>query len=324
MNPGDQLRKSKIIGKWVVIAEERAKRPLEGGKQTCPFCPGNEHLTPPAILAYVQGPTGIERKEDGDERVKGWLVRCFENLYPAFKPPTLGKLSRGGAVGHHEVVVESPRHDEHPHRASKEQLMLALKAIFTRMQELYSMDYVKYVAFFRNHGRSAGASILHPHSQLIALPFIPQRLREEFKVFRKAWHKEECPLCHIEVEGEVFYDRGGYVAMFPKAGLSPYEFWLLPKRHEPSPLTLNDEELVNLAEALRHTLSCLAKMLNDPPYNLWLHASPRVEGYEYFHWHIEVRPRISIHAGFEQGFEVYINTVSPERAAEEFRKALES
>ncbi|RLF15857.1 MAG: hypothetical protein DRJ97_02800 [Thermoprotei archaeon] len=306
-----RLRRDKVLGRWVVVAEERAKRPIGGGKETCPFCPGHEHLTPPAILALTKhGDRVVEERDEGDSRVKDWLVRCFENLYPAFKPPSEAPRVKGLATGRHEVLVETPIHDEHPHVARLEQLKLALKALLLRMEQLSSEDYVEYVAVFRNYGRLAGASIPHPHTQIVALPFIPDVVKLELKSF-----KAKCPICSRS-DKLTFYDDGEFVAFLPRTGVSPYEFWLAPRTHEP---TLSSLNLEGLARALRSTLSSLAKVLDDPPYNMWLHVAPIKESPSHYHWHFEVRPKVTIQAGLEQGFWVYVNPTPPEKAARRLR-----
>jgi len=294
-----------LLARPVVLAERRAKRPHPTGVQDCPFCPGREGDTPPAKLVYVVKQSGVLELSDREaSRVQGWAVRCFDNLYPIV-PPELGG---------HEVVVETPLHDEHPHKARVEQLALALKAALSRMNALYACG-ASYVALFRNHGREAGASIPHPHTQLVALPFIPRSILSELEAF-----KQGCPLCRGL--GEPFLEDGGFIAAVPEAPLQPYEFRLYPRAHEPSPLSLSDEELVELARALKRALAALAEALNDPPYNLWLHAAPPSEGWEAYHWHIEVRPRLSVHAGLEQGFEVYVCSKPPSEVVGELKAAL--
>lgn len=308
-----ELRRDPVVDRAVIIAKARGKRPKDfvmpkarEEKRACPFCPGNERMTPPAHLVYTMGEEGPVEAEEG----KDWLVRCFDNLFPALTPEE--------GRGHHEVIVESPFHDEHIQRARMEQVRLVVKAYMSRLEELYKKDYVKYVLIFRNYGLEAGASLSHAHSQLIATPFIPTVLREEVEAFR-----DGCPFCRLigmEREGgRVFYESVRFVAFCPYASRIPFEFWIAPKRHSPSLTELKEEGAREFAEALRETLGAMSELLGDPPYNYWIHVAPK--GMD-FHWHVEVLPKTSIWAGFELGSDVYINTMPPETAAKLMREVV--
>ena len=194
----NEVRKDYLLDRWVVVATSRCRRPTDFVKpkqQTkpgeCPMCPGNEHMTPPATLIYLKSSKGIRKtKDSGDSRHKNWLVRVVPNLFPAYTPPEDTSTSRNTtdpnlipAIGHHEVIIESPKHDEHPADSSLPQLVLVANAYIDRLRELSAKPYVRYVSIFRNHGLEAGASLSHAHSQIIATPFIPgilisNRMRE--------------------------------------------------------------------------------------------------------------------------------------------------
>ncbi|MCX8205077.1 MAG: hypothetical protein N3H31_05450 [Candidatus Nezhaarchaeota archaeon] len=295
-----------LLARQVIIARQRLKRPLGAEATDCPFCPGREFSTPPAKLVYVVEAGAVKELRDQEgSRVQGWAVRCFDNLYPIITP------GQGGA---HEVVVETPLHDEQLHRARVEQLALALRATLARAAKMY-VEGARYVAIFRNYGREAGASIPHPHTQLVALPFIPSTVLKELETFRR-----RCPLCHDA--GEVFLESGGFKALVPKAPLQSYELMVHPVQHEPTPLSLDSSRVEGLARALREALGALVEVAGDTPHNLWVHAAPPLEGWRDYHWHVEVRPRVNVHAGLELGFEVFVCPKPPGEVAEELRSAL--
>jgi len=200
----NELRKDYLLDRWVVIATERSRRPTDFAKKkrekakagVCPLCPGNEHMTPPAVLVYLKSGRKIRKaKDENGFRHKNWVIRCVPNLYPAFTPPKQKTSKKGtakheglaAAVGHHEVLVESPRHNEHPADAKIQQLTYVINAYRDRLKELASKPYVKYVSIFRNHGLEAGASLSHAHSQIIATPFVPSLVQKELKASRKFW-----------------------------------------------------------------------------------------------------------------------------------------
>ena len=337
------LRKDYLLDRWVVIAPRRRRRPSDfrrekdretGRRLACPFCPGNEHLTPPASLIYLLKNGKLEKTKDSDKvRRKGWIIRCIPNLYPAFSLPKAESESQRSecehtcmkAFGHHEVLIESPDHDEHPSVARVSQLIYVINALKDRVAFFLTREYVKYVSIFRNYGASAGASLSHTHTQLIAIPMIPKILEEE-RAASKRYYEENgrCIFCDIlnrELKSERFiWDNGKFIVFAPWASLNPFEFWIFPKRHHQSILELTKDEVKSLAEALRVSLGGLKSLLNDPPYNLGFHMMPD----KHYHWHIEVYPKLAVWAGFEKSTGMYINTVPPEEAAENLRKAFEN
>ncbi|MEM2272889.1 MAG: DUF4921 family protein [Candidatus Bathyarchaeia archaeon] len=338
----NELRKDYIIDRWVVIATQRRGRPSdfiercpeERRDATCPFCPGNEHLTPPASLVYLIDNNGKIRKDkDKDsERHKNWIVRCFPNLYPAFSPervsaeskPEEHRYARLGALGYHEVLVESPNHDEHPGVARVGQLIHVISALKDRASFFVTKDFVKYVSIFRNHGASAGASLSHAHMQIIAMPIVPKIVLEEFVVSKRYYeNNNKCIFCSIISEERgterFIYENNDFIVFAPWASINPFEFWIFPKKHQSSILDLKENETRSFAEVLRLSLGGLKNLLNDPPYNLGFHMMLE----EHYHWHVEVYPRLSIWAGFEKSTGVYINVVPPEEAAKYLRESFD-
>lgn len=342
--PFNEVRKDYLLDRWVVIATERSRRPTDFAKNerpqaktaVCPMCPGNEHMTPPAILVYVKKGKSIKKDKDKNGfRHKNWLIRCVPNLYPAFAPPkeelckrqTKKNACLADAIGHHEVLIESPNHDEHPAVAKIPQLVHVINGYVDRLRELSAKPYVKYVSIFRNHGLEAGASLSHAHSQIIATPFIPKTVEEELKASKKFWKQtKKCIFCDIlkkEKAGpRLILENSSFTAFAPYASVNPMEFWIIPKKHTTSLLDLSQTEVKTLAETLKTCLNGLKQLVNDPPYNYGFHIALNKDARDYYHWHLEVYPKLAIWAGFEKSTGIYINTVTPETAAETLRKTI--
>jgi len=336
----NEMRKDYLLDRWVVIATSRSRRPTDFVKpkqQTktgeCPMCPGNEHMTPPANLVYIKSDNKIKKtKDEGDSRQKNWLIRVVPNLFPAYAPPEkrvpLPKSKSANlipAIGHHEVIIESPNHDEHPANASLNQLTLVINAYNDRLHELSAKPYVRYVSIFRNHGLEAGASLSHAHSQLIATPSIPKIVKDELAEAKRFHQKNGkcvfCDIIHRERKGPRFIlENQRFTAFAPYASANPMEFWIFPTKHQSSPLAMQKGDIQAFAEILKECLCRLKILVNDPPYNYGIHLSTDKNALDYYHWHLEVYPRLAIWAGFEKSTGVYINTITPEAAAENFRK----
>lgn len=326
-----ELRKDYIVNRWVSIAVERGRRPkltgkieVEEQKISCPFCPGNEYLTPPAHLVYVKDSKGVkEVKDENSNRVKNWIIRCFSNLYPAFTRNTATRTYSpwiyGDPYGYHEVVVESPNHNDNLWNIEVKQLSLAFKAIFKRALDIQNDDKVKYVSIFKNHGAQAGASIVHPHFQIIAVTLIPDVIAEEAKKLKE----DNCTYCKVaKIEREsprYILTNKEFIVLTPWASRNPYELLILPIKHMDTPLKMNRESITALAETLTLTFKAFNKLLGNIDFNLWIHHAPK--NYD-FHWHIEVVPKTTTWAGLELSTGIFINTLPPEKAAKEFREAL--
>jgi len=341
----NELRRDYLLNRWVVIATERSRRPTDFAKQkteqaessVCPLCVGNEHMTPPAVMLYLKHDREIEKGRDHNGvRPKNWLVRVIPNLYPAFTPPQdpadqtqIMKNERFGcAIGHHEVLIESPNHDEDPADAELPQLKLLINAYIDRFREISAKPYVQYISIFRNYGKEAGASLSHAHSQMIATPTVPRIPAEEIEASKKFYDQhEKCVFCDI-IEQEtksprLILDNSHFVVFAPYASVHPLEFWILPKKHASNILDLSEAEVEAFAETLKTSLKALKTLVNDPPYNYCFHMSIDRDAEKYYHWHLEVYPRLSIWAGFEKNTGMYINTVKPETSAAELRKTLQ-
>ncbi len=345
--PYNELRKDYLLDRWVVIANERSRRPTDFAKPrleiaktaTCPMCVGNENMTPPAVMLYLKENSEIKRSQDLQvgERPKNWLVRVIPNLYPAFSSPKQPEdekqiIKNDGlweAIGHHEVIVESPNHDEDPADAEMPQLELVINAYIDRLRELSGKPYVKYVSIFRNYGLEAGASLSHAHSQVMATPMVPTTIQEEQNASRAFYEQHgKCVFCDIierEAKGpRLVSEDGDFVVLAPYASINPMEFWIIPKKHSPNILNLTASEIAAFAKNLKLSLKALKDLVNDPPYNYGIHLAINPEVQDSYHWHLEVYPKLAIWAGFEKSTGVYINTVTPETAAESLRKAIKA
>ncbi len=343
--PYNELRKDYLLDRWVVIATERSRRPTDLSKPklespkttTCPLCAGNENMTPPAVMLYQKENGETKHSQDPltGERVKNWLVRVIPNLYPAFSQPNQpedsARIVKSGylwdAIGNHEVIVESPNHDEDPADAALPQLELVIKAYVDRCRELSTKPYVKYVSVFRNHGLEAGASLSHAHSQIIATPMVPTTIREEQKASTAFYENyDKCVFCDI-IEGEakgprLISEDNDFTVLAPYASINPMEFWIMPKKHAPHILNLTSTEISAFAKTIKSSLKALKEIVNDPPYNYGIHLALNPEAQESYHWHLEVYPKLATWAGFEKSTGTYINTVTPETAADSLRKAI--
>lgn len=335
----NEIRKDYLLDRWVIIASERAKRPTDFPTrpqekvdvENCPFCPGNEQMTPPAVLLYLNSDGGTRKEKDTDgERTQNWLVRCFPNLYPALSPRKPTSLAqdelheRIDGAGAHEVLVESPRHDEHLGLGRLEQTLLVVHAYIDRLKALSRWEYV---CIFRNHGKEAGASLSHAHSQIIATPTVPSLISDELTACTtQTKESNACPYCRI-IESErntprFIYENPSFIALAPWASIYPFEFWLLPKRHQHTLLQLQEKEKRDLAQALNDCMGGLANVLSDPPYSSGFHISPSRGRREYYHWHLEVYPKLTIQAGFENNTGMFINVAPPESAAESLKESI--
>jgi UDPglucose--hexose-1-phosphate uridylyltransferase len=335
-----ELRKDPITGRWVIIATDRAKRPSdfhfsaeEKGANSCVFCAGHESETPPEVFAM---------RKIGLSNTPGWGVRVIPNMYPALRIE--GGISREGigmcdmmnGVGAHEVIIETPDHKKELSDLTEDEISNVLTAYRERILDLEKDERLKYVLIFKNKGRDAGASLQHSHSQLIATPITPKRVKEELHGAREYYnYKNRCVFCdYIKQETTLFKDRlikdeRNFVALAPFASSFPFEVWIIPKHHNPDFTAAGAGELRDFAFMLKDVLNRIKRSLGDPPFNYVLHMAPfrrPKAGYwgtidEDYHWHLEITPRMTKLAGFELGSDFYINPTPPEVAAEVLRHA---
>ena len=329
-----ELRKDPVTGRWVIISTDRSKRPsdfsrehanIKGG-EFCPFCPGNESKTPPEILAY--------RYSENGRHVGGWNLRVIPNKFPALgiegnlDRQADGMFDKMNGIGAHEVVIETPNHMETLATMPAKRVEDVLWAFRDRILDLKKDRRFKYILVFKNHGEAAGASLEHPHSQLIALPILPKQVVEELEGAKRYFtNKERCIFCdviHQELEARVRVadENQDFVTLAPYAPRFPFETWILPKRHESSFENATSNVYENLARILGSLLRKAVRVLDDPAYNLVVHSSPLQEDtHDYYHWHVELIPKLTKTAGFEWGTGFYINPTPPEEAARFLREA---
>ncbi len=328
-----QLRKDPVANRWVIVNVEKPQRefPIEPqvkSSKVCPFCPGNEFMTTAEIMV-------LGRKE-ASRSVSNWLVRVVSNKFPALRiEETTDKLAVGvydkiGGFGAHEVIIENPDHNKEMADLPVEHVELVLRAYRDRCLDLRKDPRVKYILIFKNYGMQAGASLEHPHSQLIALPVAPSRVLSEVKGAQKYYEfTDRCVFCDMISQENTEKKLGilsedGFVAIAPFASRFPFETWVLPKAHKPEFDTLTDAEIYSLAKTLRATLYRLKTALKDPAFNLMIHTLP-IQGKEMvsYHWHIEIIPQLTRVSGFELGTGFYVNPTPPEVAAEILRNCVQ-
>ncbi len=329
-----ELRRDPVLGRWIIISQERSKRPtdfiVEKAEVTggfCPLCPGNESTTPPEVYSFRH-----DRNNFPDS--SGWQVRVVPNKYPALVIE--GDLDKEGeglydkmnGIGAHEVIIESPHHDEKFAYLSLHDMSLVFQAYRNRIQDLLMDKRFQYVMIFKNHGRAAGASLEHSHSQLVALPILPRMIVSELDGALSYYnYKERCIFCDIvrqEIKGKtrVVCQNDNFISITPFAPRTPFEMWVLPKNHTSSFRKQDDSSLRSLAEVFSESLRRLDRCIPNVPYNFVLHTQPlRSDSLEYFHWHFEIVPKLTSIAGFEWGSGFYINPMPPEEAALFLREA---
>ena len=321
-----ELRLNPLTGRWVTIAAQRAERPAEftparlpveaDPERACPFCPGNEEEMPPSLEEYATDGT--------------WNVRVVPNKYPAFEGSepmlveNLGPVfTQAEASGIHEVLVLSPDHGTSWADLDDKQCGLVMAAIRDRMEDQSRQSVIRYTQAIVNAGREAGASLEHPHGQLLGIPFVPGEIAEEQRGFER--FDGSCLLCTIaEAEADLGYrvvDENDRVLLIsPFWAGSPYEMLVIPRAHGEHLAAAQPKTLVAVGRSIRNGLRRLREVAGDVAYNIVFHTAPHHHTSE-FHWHVHILPRLTSVAGFEQGTGVMINIVPPELAAEALRSA---
>lgn len=327
-----ELRQDPTTKEWVVIASERAKRPDQFRKrerteapattkeQLCVFCPGNELLTPDEIFAL---------RDSGNKNEPGWRVRVVPNKFAAFVPQESAQrrdfhhfFHAAGAFGHHEVIIESPDHNQSLPLMDEQHIQELLHTYCHRYEALRKDPRVKLVLLFRNHGPRAGTSLAHPHAQLIATSIIPLHIRQKYEVAVRHYDDTgRCIYCDVVNEEKmagkrVVLETPRFLVFHPFASQVPFETWIAPKHHNPCFARTGFEERFELASVLQRVLRALYDALDNPDFNLIVHAAPvEDEDKPYFLWHIQIYPRLTTAAGFELATGIYINTAIPEDTA---------
>jgi UDPglucose--hexose-1-phosphate uridylyltransferase len=315
---------------------ERGARPVDFKVQPsasqggiCPFCPGNEDLTPPEIMAY--------RPYGSPKNKPDWTLRVVPNKFPALRiegeldKVGIGIYDKMNGVGAHEVIIESSHHYETLSTMPMRTFQDVLWAYRERLIDLKKDKRFRYILIFKNHGAGAGSSLEHTHSQLIALPIIPQSVEIELQGAQTFYnYRDRCIFCDVlrqeQEEGKRLVINGhDFLVITPFAPHFPFETWILPKCHSSTFEEATVPQMENLARVFSETLKRLDQVLNRPPYNFILHTAP-FDGHfpathEYYHWHFEIMPILTKVAGFEWGTGFFINPTPPEEAAKFLREA---
>jgi UDPglucose--hexose-1-phosphate uridylyltransferase len=328
-----ELRKDPIVGRWVIVATERAARPSDFAAKhelppdtgNCPFDEGREAMTPSEVFAV--------RPDGSRPDSPGWVTRVVPNRFPALKVE--GDLRRQGegiydrmtGIGAHEVIVETPNHNLDLSDLDEPGFQNVVRAWTARVKDLTRDPRLKYALVFKNHGRTAGASLRHSHSQLIATPIVPQQVRDEIAGARRYWDfRERCIFCDLlsqeRTDGRrVIAENDHFVSFAPYASRFAFETCIIARRHFGSLADMSDAESAGLAGSLRDVLRRVKKLLGNPDYNFMVHNAPLGGApLDYYHFHIECMPRETAVAGFEWGSGFFINPVPPEDAARYLRE----
>jgi UDPglucose--hexose-1-phosphate uridylyltransferase len=335
-----QLRQNRATKNWVIVASERARRPdnfkghgeaetLPAHDPTCPFCTGNESQTPAEVLAV--------RKAGSKVNGPGWQLRVVPNKFAALRPH--GDLERHEAhdffrsmdgFGAHEVVIESTAHNETIANMSYRAVEQILLIYRERYLQLGEDPRHQLVTIFRNNGRRAGTSLVHPHSQLIATPIVPAQTRHVLEEAMRYYDDRGiCVYCdmieeELRAEKRIIMDTEDYVVLEPFASRMPFETWILPKRHNASFGNISAARAKKGARVLRKVLGTMHRLLGDFDYNYVICTAPFKDANEsYYHWHIEILPRLSPPAGFELGSGIYITVALPEETAKYLARAVQ-
>ena len=325
-----ELRQNPLNKEWVIIATERARRPHELAKkmdkikrlpsysESCPFCPGNEHLAPPETARIAR---------DGK-----WQVRVVPNKFAALsKEGELFRRASGlkrfvSGVGIHEVIVETPDHSQTTALLEEGNAERIIQSYHERYLTISNDQRIDLITIFKNHGAAAGSSLEHPHSQVIATPIISPEIRRRMEDALRFYDEEgECLFCRVMAEEmadriRMVQETEHFVAFIPYASLSPFAMWIFPRRHMASFGQIHPEEICDLAQILQGILARLYYGLGNPDYNYVIRSSPSENRYSrFYHWYLSLIPRLTKVAGFELGSGMYINGTLPEANAEFLR-----
>ena len=331
-----ETRKDRITKQWVAFAPTRSERPhrtttnassdapdAEAPVEGCPFCPGHEEMLP-SVLWELDDASG-----------RPWCTRAVPNKFPALTPgasppapPASPLYCSQQSRGQQEVIIDTPAHHRTPAHFSPDEMDGLLQTYLARYRAVREGGDDLLPILFRNHGAAAGASIDHPHSQLMALPFSPPRIQRE-EAAAKARYGElgRCPYCamidtELETEARLVRVTDAFVVFVPYAAREPYEMWIFPRRHEPEVGRMTEAERQALAPVLQDALWRLHTCLDDPDYNYFFRTALTYNSdAPHLHWSLRIRPRRSVEAGFEQCTDVRVNPSIPERDAGVLRDA---
>jgi len=318
------MRKDYVLEREVIV-HPSTKKKINAKK--CPYCPGNESMTNPSLLSLVARDGMLQRLQDSDDFfVENWSVRVFESKEPVVSIETKNTytdrpLYTEPAYGYHYIVVASPKHKETLATMDMEQLSNVLVVVQDRLRWLYTQKGVTYVSIFVNHGKESGSNVEHAHIHMVSFSNLPPIIDEEAEATHQILNeKGVCTMCQVvttETNGpRQILQTEGFIAFCPWAPSYPFEFWICPKKHSTSFSKITQKEINDVSLILRATLGGLTKEIKDVSFNLAFHLSPEKKNSRQIHWHIEVYPITGHWSGLERGYGVFLNTISPEKAAE--------
>lgn len=334
-----ELRKDPIIDRWVIIAAERGRRPTDFNRAPDPlqgafdpFAPGNENRTPAEVAAWG-------RPEGAPPNSPGWQVRVVPNKFPALtlqgelEPKGVGIYDMANGVGAHEVIIEHPDGNWDFDQAQGDEMKLVLQAYVDRINALRDDKRFRYVIVFRNVGAQAGATLSHPHSQVMTVPILPKLIKEQLEAARDYYERKQRCLYsdvlrqELESGDRIVEQNEHFVVLSPFAARFPFEVQIFPRQQCHDFTLISETETEALGDVLARTLRRYKNALNSPAYNMMLQTAPFVRPYlgtieNDFCWHIDILPRLTSVAGFEWGTGFYINPVSPEAATQFLREAI--
>jgi UDPglucose--hexose-1-phosphate uridylyltransferase len=329
-----ELRRDPIGGRWVIVDTDHPNKPEEyeyephilKGAANCPFCYGNEPMTPPEIEAFRDPHTSVN--------TSGWQVRVVPNKFPALqiegdldrRPVGMYDMSNG--VGAHEVLIETPYHQKDIPDLLNSEIENFLSMYVRRVIDLSKDKRFKYIMIFKNFGAAAGASLEHPHTQVVALPMVPKNAMEEIRGAHNYFeYRDRCIFCDVirqemQEKERIILENKHFLSFCPFVSRFPFEIWIIPKKHNGSFSLLPVEEIPSLAAILKDTITKLKSLFPNVSYNFIVHSSPvngdkATDGY---HWHIEFMPKLTRVAGFEWGTGFYLVLTPPELAAKYLRE----
>ena len=329
-----ELRRDPVVGRWVIMDTDHAKKPMDFPKEDntptrqaiCPFCPGREHQTPPEVDAV--------RPVKSLANTPGWLVRTVPNKFPVLtadgflQKDGIGIYDQMAGIGAHEVVIENPDHEKSLTELNKEEIQAVIRQYQSRSHQLAQDHRFKYVVVFKNFGSSAGATVEHTHSQIIALPMVPKTVLEELKgaefYYRSRGRCVFCDMIAQEYQDKerIIAENAGFLAFCPYAPRYAFETWIIPKGHSADFAVSDETAQTHLAQMLQDVLQKIKKVLGNPSYNYYFHTAP--VGYAHvscYHWHIEIIPKLTRSVGFEWGTGLHIVPTLPQDAARYLREA---
>lgn len=326
-----EIRKDMVRNQWVVVNIDRVVKPRDlpvprhGNTDPmtgfCPFCPGNEAITPPEWFAI--------RPADSEPNSTGWDIRAIPNKFTAYslltdyEETTLGLRQMRTGFGDHEVIIETPEHGVEFHHHSIDRITQVLQVVQARFKTLSADERIKHIQIYKNRGLFAGASLHHSHMQIISTPYSTNQYQGAEAYYQETGHCLWCDLLSQEkqLQERIVAQEPGFTVLCPYASRFSYETWIVPDQHTADISELSRDDLHQLAAIMHKTTNLLVDMLDNPSYNIVINNGPvNIPGRQPYHWYVEIFPRLIVQAGVEVATGMYMNPISPEWAAENLHR----